>query len=294
MSLGFLYLDNGKEKIRTGMTTNFCVVGSPIQHSLSPAIHRAAYTLLGLNFSYDKLEVPTGELKKVLEDKALSGISVTMPLKYEAFGLAESTTAEATMTGVVNTLVRTTAGWIGHNTDVYGFEKVFQLIPRAESITILGSGATARSAALAISRVFPKARLSVVGRTAESVTDIVEKISEFGIEASAAPAELTSVTGVDLVVSTVPGLAFSELWVQIDSAIKTHSGFLFDVAYDPWPSPASSAWGEKSISGLDLLIWQAIEQVKLFVDSTGAAVEVPDQELYQAMKFAAAQQTGLK
>ena len=276
------------------MTTNFCVAGSPIQHSLSPAIHRAAYSLLGLNFNYDKLDVPAGELKKVLEDKALSGISVTMPLKYEAFGLAESTTAEATMTGVVNTLVRATAGWIGHNTDVYGFEKVFQLIPRAESITILGSGATARSAALAISRIFPKASLSVVGRTAGSVDEFVDKVSDFGIEASIAPAEQSSVTGVDLVVSTVPGLAFSELWMQLGSATKTDHGFLFDVAYDPWPSPASKAWGKNCISGLELLIWQAIEQVKLFAESTGAAVEVPDQELYQAMKSAAAQQTGLE
>ena len=276
------------------MTTNLCVVGSPIQHSLSPVIHRAAYSLLGLNFSYDKLEVPSGELKKVLEDKALSGISVTMPLKYEAFELAQRCTNEANMTGVVNTLVRSSAGWIGHNTDVLGFEKVFQLIPKAKSITILGSGATARSAALAISRVFPKARLSVVGRTVQSVTDYVEKISSFGLEASIASAEQSSVTGVDLVISTVPGSAFAELWAEMGSGTKTNSGFLFDVAYDPWPSPASKAWGEKSISGLELLIWQAIEQVKLFADSSGIAVEADDQELYLAMKVAAVAQTGLK
>jgi shikimate dehydrogenase len=69
---------------------------------------------------------------------------------------------------------------------------------------------------------------------------------------------------------------------------------LFDVAYDPWPSPASKVWGDNSISGLELLIWQAIEQVKLFANSRGKAVEVHDQELYLAMKAAAATQTGLK
>ena len=276
------------------MTTNFCVVGSPIQHSLSPVIHRAAYSLLGLHFSYDKLEIPRGELKSVLGDESISGLSVTMPLKYEAFELADRCTSEATLTGVVNTLVRSSAGWTGHNTDVQGFEKVFQLIPGAESITILGSGATARSAALAISRVFPKAKLSVVGRTAQSVTDYVKKIIGFGVEASVAPAELASVTDADLVVSTVPGSAFAELWAKLDSGTKSNPGFLFDVAYDPWPSPASQAWGVNSISGLELLIWQAIEQVKLFVDSSGMAVEVHDQELYLAMKVAAAGQTGLK
>ena len=274
------------------MTTKFCVVGSPIQHSLSPVIHRAAYSLLGLNFSYDKLEVPSGELGKVLEDESISGISVTMPLKYEAFELAKRCTSEATKTGVVNTLVRSSDGWIGHNTDVHGFEKVLQLIPAAQSITILGSGATARSAALAISRAFPKARLFVVGRTLQSVTDYVENIAVFGVEASVAPADPSSVVDVDLVISTVPSNAFAELWGRVSSAAQTSRGFLFDVAYDPWPSPASKAWGDNSIAGLELLIWQAIEQVKLFAESNGEAVEMHDQELYLAMKAAAAEQTG--
>lgn len=276
------------------MANNFCVVGSPIQHSLSPAIHRAAYSLMGIDFSYSRLEVPNGGLRNVLQDKAISGLSVTMPLKYEAFDLAESCTTDATMTGVVNTLVRSSTGWIGHNTDVHGFEKVFQVFPTAKSITILGSGATARSAALAISRVFPKARIFVVGRTAQSVNDYVEKISSFGVEASVAAAEISSVTDVDLVVSTVPGSAFAELWEKLGSGSRAGKGFLFDVAYDPWPSPASKAWGDNSISGLELLIWQAIEQVKLFADSRGKAVEVHDQELYLAMKAAAATQTGFK
>ena len=276
------------------MTTKFCVVGSPIQHSLSPVIHRAAYSLLGLNFSYDKLEVSSGELGKVLEDKAISGLSVTMPLKYEAFELAQRCTSDATETGVVNTLVRSSDGWTGHNTDVRGFEKVFQLIPAADSITILGSGATARSAALAISRVFPSARLSVIGRTTQSVTDYVEKIFGFGVEASRAPADPSSVLDVDLVISTVPSAAFAELWGRVGSAAKTNQGFLFDVAYDPWPSPASKASGGNSISGLELLIWQAIEQIKLFAESNGKAVEMHDQELYLAMKTAAAEQTGFE
>ena len=140
------------------MTSKFCVVGSPIKHSLSPIIHKAAYAHLGLNFSYERIEVPLGGLGAVMEDQAFSGLSVTMPLKYEAFELSDSYTPEAEKTGVVNTLVRSSNGWVGHNTDVLGFAKCFHEVPDPQRITIVGSGATARSAALAISRVFPAAK----------------------------------------------------------------------------------------------------------------------------------------
>jgi shikimate dehydrogenase len=276
------------------MTTKFCVVGSPIDHSLSPVIHRAAYSLLGLDFSYEKLDVTIGKLKAVLEDKSLAGVSVTMPLKYEAYNLADTCTLEATKTGVVNSLVRSSVGWVGHNTDVIGFGKSFQPVPAARTITILGCGATARSAALAISRAFPWAEVFVVGRNALSVREFIEQINAFGIKASVLPPEPSSVLSADLVISTVPGSAFGELWGKLGSDTTANRGFLFDVAYDPWPSPASQAWGDNSISGLELLIWQAIEQVKLFAESKGYAVEVDDQELYFSMKAAVTEQSGLK
>jgi shikimate dehydrogenase len=97
-----------------------------------------------------------------------------------------------------------------------------------------------------------------------------------------------------LVVSTVPAGAFTELWDQLGATSSASRGFLFDVVYDPWPSLASRAWAGKSISGLELLVWQAIEQVKLFVDSTGHSVPIVDQELYESMIGAVADQSGFK
>jgi shikimate dehydrogenase len=275
------------------MTNRFCVVGSPIIHSISPVIHKAAYDLFDLDFSYDKVEVPLGKLADFLEDNLFSGISVTMPLKYEAFGIAESCSFEAASTKVVNTLVRSSDGWNGHNTDVRGFEKCFLQIPSVDSISILGSGATARSAALAMSRTFPSAKLSVIGRNSESVKEFLSATASFGIEASEVLVEPSSVIGSDLVVSTVPGSAFSELWQKVGQDPNPREGFLFDVAYNPWPSPASIAWGENTISGLELLIWQAIEQVKLFAQAKGYMVEVDDQELYSSMMTAVTQESGL-
>lgn len=276
------------------MKSKFCVVGSPIKHSLSPVIHKAAYAHLGLDFSYERIEVPLGGLGAVMEDQALSGLSVTMPLKYEAFDLSDSYSPEAERTGVVNTLVRSSNGWVGHNTDVLGFAKCFNEVPHPHIITIVGSGATARSAALAISRVFPAAKLSVVGRAARSLVEFTGYLNGLGISSEVLEPEASSLAGADLVVSTVPAGAFNELWDQLGASTSANPGFLFDVAYDPWPSLASRAWTGKTISGLELLIWQAIEQVKLFVDSAGHQVPIVDQEIYESMIGAVADQSGFK
>jgi len=276
------------------MTSKFCVVGSPIKHSLSPVIHKAAYAHLGLDSSYERMEVPLGGLGAVMEDLAFSGLSVTMPLKYEAFELSDSYSPEAEKTGVVNTMIRSLNDWVGHNTDVFGFEKCFNQVSDPQRIVIVGSGATARSAALAISRVFPAAKLSVVGRTASSLVDFTGFVNGLGISSEVLEPEVSSLVGADLVVSTVPAGAFTELWEQLGATTSANGGFLFDVAYDPWPSLASQAWAGKTISGLELLVWQAIEQVKLFADSTGQSVPIVDQELYESMIGAVADQSGLK
>ena len=276
------------------MTSKFCVVGSPIKHSLSPVIHKAAYARLGLDFSYERIEVPLGGLGAVMEDQAFSGLSVTMPLKNEAFELSDSYSPEAERTGVVNTLVRSSSGWVGHNTDVLAFAKCFNQVSDPQRITIVGSGATARSAALAISRAFPAAKLSVVGRTASSLVEFTGYLNSLGISSEVLDPEASSLVGADLVVSTVPAGAFTELWDELGAITSANRGFLFDVAYDPWPSLASQAWAGKTISGLELLIWQAIEQVKLFADSTGHLVSIVEQELYESMIGAVAEQSGFK
>jgi shikimate dehydrogenase len=269
--------------IQVGMTTSFGVVGSPIKHSLSPVIHGAAYAHLGLDFSYQSYEVTKGELRKFLSESDLAGVSVTMPLKYEAFELASSHDEPAAITRVANTLVRAAGAWMGYNTDVAGFMNCFKSVKNVKTATILGSGATARSAALAISRSFPDAYIYVVGRNTESTGEVVSLLTELGAAGSTREADKAVILESDLVVSTVPGNAFETLWKQSDLVADRPTGTLFDVAYDPWPSMASRVWGNNSISGLELLVWQATEQVKIFAESVGHPVLVADQELYKVM-----------
>lgn len=265
------------------MRTELGVVGSPIQHSLSPVIHNATYAHLGLDFSYQKHEVASGDLRNFLNESNLSGVSVTMPLKREAFELADSHDDQAGITGVVNTLVRHSGLWLGHNTDVSGFIQSFRALSNVNVITILGSGATARSAALAVSKCFPESDVFIAARNKTSSDAIVDLLASLGIRASSTAPEASVIFGSDLVISTVPGDAFEQLWNQVELAGKRPTGTLFDVAYDPWPSKAARSWVKNSISGLDLLIWQAIEQVKIFAAAAGAPVGISDDELFKVM-----------
>jgi shikimate dehydrogenase len=275
------------------MTIELAVVGSPIQHSLSPVIHSAAYSYLGFDFSYGRHEILNGELGGFLGGSRISGVSVTMPLKYEAFELANGVEQNASKTGVVNTLVRQAGGWFGHNTDVSGLAQCFKQIHPVETVTILGSGATARSASLAISHVFPEAKVGVLGRSTKSVDETVALLKGFDVNAHASSASVATVTDVDLVVSTVPGFAFEELWGQVENERISSRGTLFDVAYDPWPSIASRSFGARSLSGLELLVRQAVEQVRVFAESNGLSVLAPDDELYNLMMAAIQNQSEL-
>ena len=269
------------------MKTSFSVVGSPIEHSLSPVLHTAAYKHLGLDFAYGKNEVPAGGLNNFLSSSDLSGVSVTMPLKNEAFAFAASHDRDSLTTGVSNTLVRSTSGWRGFNTDVYGISQALSDVSEPRSTLVIGSGATARSGLVALAKLFPKTEVQLVSRNQEAVVELRAFAETLELSSSIQPATVESILSSDLVMSLVPAGSFAELWKEIGQSDKPKSGILFDVAYNPWPSKLALAWdSSKVISGIEMLIWQAIEQVQLFVSATGIASEIDRSALYSAMKAA--------
>ena len=269
------------------MTNKFAVVGSPIEHSLSPALHGAAFKHLGLDWQYSRSLVEQGSLAQFLSSSELSGVSVTMPLKIEAFNLGVSRDEASTLTGVSNCLVASSLGWVASNTDVYGISKALAKINTAERIVIIGSGATAKSAVAALSKVFPDAKVEIAGRSAEKSSEIANFAISLGLHAAVAEIDAASMVSADLVMSLVPAGAFDQLWQDLSETQHLRSGWLFDVSYNPWPSVAAMAWDSKLvISGLEMLIWQAVKQVELFSTSLSASVAIDEDELYSVMKAA--------
>lgn len=268
------------------MKSKFCVVGSPVEHSLSPLIHQAAYSHLGLDFQYERHEVSSGGLTSFVEAESFSGLSVTMPLKEEAFSFANLHSELAAVTGVANTLVQDGSGWVAHNTDVFGISQSIKSAEVKTQIVVLGSGATARSALVSVSNLFPTVEVVVLARNAESAMELVDFSRAFTSNVSLGATSIEALLGADLVVSTVPASGFDNLWAEVATSRVKPSGLLFDVAYNPWPSVAAAVWGIRSISGLEMLIWQAVQQVKLFAESQNESSEFDFDAIYGVMKKA--------
>ncbi|WP_408895502.1 shikimate dehydrogenase [Nocardioides sp. R1-1] len=250
----------------------FGVVGDPVEHSLSPALHRAGYAELGIDAAYDAARVPAGGLAAFVAglDEAWGGLSVTAPLKREALALADEVSALARLAGGANTLVRRTGGWFADNTDVPGAAAaVRERFPGDLPVaTILGGGATAASIGLALAGLGTGV-LTVAARRPENATEAVEAIRR---HPSAPEVDVVGLDAVrpagGIVVSTVPALAqTADLLARVLPA-----EVVFEATYNQWPTPlveAAERGGARVVSGLDLLVHQAVLQFARFTGQDG-------------------------
>jgi shikimate dehydrogenase len=260
------------------MSLRAAVLGHPISHSKSPALHHAAYSQLGIGISYTAIDVTEQLLPSLMrqlrDQPGWRGLSVTMPLKTAMVSEVHEVRGVARTLGVVNTVAFEEHGGstraIGLNTDVTG---IVNAVRHAGGGTpaapvILGGGGTAAAAVAALRDLGAgSARLFVrdPARTAEVRT----AAESLGLSLEICPlAEAAKPTAAaDVVISTLPPRAADGLAAEIAALKDSTSGVLLDVAYDPWPSLVASVWeagGGAVVPGLEMLLYQAVEQVRLF------------------------------
>ncbi|MFD5449114.1 shikimate dehydrogenase [Streptomyces sp. NPDC003470] len=243
------------------------VLGSPIAHSLSPVLHRTAYAELGLEgWTYDRFDVDEEALPGFLGKLGLewAGLSLTMPLKRAVIPLLDEISDTAASVDAVNTVVFTEDGRrTGDNTDIPGMVAALREhgIEKVDTAAVLGAGATASSALAALARVCTgevtvyvrsEARAAEMRGWAERL-DVAVRIADWSHAEQALHAPL--------VVATTPAGTTDAL----ASAVPEKAGTLFDVLYDPWPTALAARWsayGGAVVSGLDLLLHQAVLQVE--------------------------------
>ncbi|WP_367180053.1 shikimate dehydrogenase [uncultured Phycicoccus sp.] len=248
------------------------VLGSPVEHSLSPALHRAGYAALGLQgWEYDRHEVGVAHLPAFVGalDETWRGLSLTMPLKEAALALATDTSDVARLAAAANTLVRRDdGGWDATNTDVAGAVAALRphLSGPVQRALVIGAGATARSCVLALAEL-GVTTLTVRARDTAKAADLLAWALDAGVgvrNGSVAAIDPWVTTRDDVVVSTVPPAAGDDVAATVPAA---HAGVLLDVVYAGWPTPlarAAAAAGMTVVSGLELLVHQAAEQFRLF------------------------------
>ncbi len=239
------------------------VIGSPIAHSLSPAMHRAAYVELGLDWTYEAVLVEEADLQQFLGSLGddVRGLSVTAPLKRrlaELIGVGGGPPL-----GVANTVLIDDGALSVHNTDVPG--AVNALVERGidDLLTarILGGGATAASIAYALSTL-GVTQVEFVVRDRARAEMAIDVATTAGVAATTRMIDEPLLDRVDLLVSTVPAEGVNGQVHELVEAARA----VFDVIYDPWPSNLISAAEEAKtphVTGLDLLAHQAALQVEL-------------------------------
>ncbi|MFF4407102.1 shikimate dehydrogenase [Streptomyces sp. NPDC001262] len=251
------------------------VLGSPIAHSLSPVLHRAAYAELGLqDWTYDRFEVDEAALPAFLAGLGgeWAGLSLTMPLKRAVIPLLDEVSATARSVEAVNTVVFTEDGRrLGDNTDIPGIAAALRErgIEKTGSAAVLGAGATASSALAALARICT-GEVTVYVRSAERAAEMRQWGERLGVAVRTADwADAAEAFAAPLVVATTPAGATDAL----AAAVPERPGTLFDVLYEPWPTPLAAAWQQRGgavVGGLDLLVHQAVLQVEQMTGRTPA------------------------
>ncbi|MFC9299142.1 shikimate dehydrogenase [Streptomyces sp. NPDC057011] len=249
------------------------VLGSPIEHSLSPVLHRAAYRELGLDdWSYDRFEIDEAALPGFVAGLGpeWAGLSLTMPLKRAIIPLLDGISDTAASVEAVNTVVLTEDGRrLGDNTDIPGIVAALHErgIDKVPSAAILGAGATASSALAALTRVC-SGEVTAYVRSRARADEMRQWGERLGVPVRTADwSEAAEALTAPLVIATTPAGTTDALAASVPDA----AGTLFDVLYDPWPTALAAAWsqhGGKVVGGLDLLVHQAVLQVEQMTGRT--------------------------
>ena len=247
------------------MSRQAAVLGSPISHSLSPALHRAAYAELGLDWTYSAVDLGVEALPGFVQrmDDSWIGLSLTMPLKEAILDLAAEVSRTARETASANTFLWPSRA--AHNTDVDGIVVALRRAgfdaPTGFTLCVLGGGATARSAIAAGARL-GAANIDILARRPEAADPARRTAAHAGIPISVHRFDAISPLRADLVISTVPaGVADDR-----SQAVSDNPGWLLDVVYSPWPTPLAQAWLDRGgviVPGLEMLLAQAERQIEL-------------------------------
>jgi shikimate dehydrogenase len=254
------------------------VLGSPIAHSLSPVLHTAAYRALGLTgWQYDAIECDEAALPGLIDSMGpeWAGLSLTMPLKRTVLPLLDHTDHQAADVGAANTVIFRDGQRLGYNTDVSGIVAAMRQagVTSDGNVLVLGSGATACSALAALVAT-GATRATVAVRTLPRAQPLIEVATRLGVRVDLIEIG-PALAGIEwqLIISTVPAAGAEPVGRQLLNG-SVAAAAMFDVVYDPWPTPLAEAAekaGAAVISGYELLVQQAVGQVELM---TGQAAPV--------------------
>lgn len=281
-----------------GRTRTCGLIGNPVEHTLSPLIHNTLAARLGQELVYVPFHVEQGKLKEAVKGaEALNilGLNVTVPYKSEVITCLAEIDGLARSIGAVNTLVRTTGGYKGYNTDMEGLYRAMQsegIKIAGEQIILLGAGGAARAVAWLCAAKGAK-EVYLLNRTLDRAQAVAEEVNASVDRETVRPMRLADYAAIPegkylAIQGTSVGLSPNNEDVVIADAAfyeKVHTGF--DLIYNPWETKFMrlvKAHGGRAYNGLKMLLYQGIIAYELW-----NGVEVSDSEaqiVYRSLKDA--------
>lgn len=251
----------------TGATRVAAVIGHPVRHSLSPALHNAAFQQLGVDWVYTAFEVMPGGAQAAIDAMrvlGLGGLSVTMPHKEMVADAVDSLDPAAAALRSVNTVVPQADGLLmGYSTDGAGFVASLAAAGvqvHGRTVCVLGAGAAARAIVDALARA-GAARIAVLNRTFSSAQQAVELAGDVGVLGVASDVREAQI----VVNATSIGMGSQDL--PFDVAALHAGQVVADIVYHPRDTAllqAARAAGAVAVDGLGMLVHQAALQQQLW------------------------------
>ena len=252
----------------------YCIIGDPIDHSLSPAIHNAAFSSLGLNCSYISFRVQEGQLKNSLDSLRainIGGFNVTMPHKVRVLEYVDQYDKTVELVGAANTVKNEDGKFCAYNTDVLGFIKPLRqrgIDFSGFEVTILGAGGAARAVAVALAGERGIANINIVNRNTDRSKELANLLKKLGLKASIVSSDNIQniASKSNLIINTTPrGMKDEQSLIKSTSIRK--DAIVYDIVYKPINTnllESARSAGAKVVYGYEMLLEQAIASFKIW------------------------------
>ena len=256
------------------MPDRYAVIGNPVAHSKSPAIHAAFAAHARQDMTYERLPAPLDGFRATVERFAAEGgkgLNVTIPFKREAFGIAAAITERARRAGAGNTLRRSGDDW--HAANTHGVGLVRDIVAnlgvelRGRAVAILGAGGAARGIVKPVLDA-GAASIAISNRTMAKADEIAAQFARFGRIEAVAPEAIGSRACEVVVNATSIGLADASAGFPFDAGVVAPGAFAYDIVYSD-AETAFMRWARahgasRAADGLGMLIEQAAESFSIW------------------------------
>lgn len=253
----------------------YCIIGDPINHSLSPAIHNAAFNTLGLNCSYIALRVQEGQLKNSIDSLRainIGGFNVTMPHKVKVLNYVDRCDKTVQLVGAANTVNNEEGKFCAYNTDVAGFIRPLRerkISFNGIEVLILGAGGAARAVVVALSGERGIANINIFNRNTDRSTNLAKLVKKLGLKASIVSNDYIQkiASKSDLIINTTP-LGMSNEESLINSVSISKESIVYDIVYKPINTKLlvnAKTAGAQVVYGYEMLLEQATASFKIWL-----------------------------